>query len=239
MTHQDIPFLKILAVSDVELGLIYNSSLASRFPDTNLVIGCGDLPYYYLEFMISILDVPLYYVHGNHATEIESSPEGLQSAPWGGNNLHMRCVRDPSGILLAGIEGSLLYNYGPRQYSQADMWSKVFLMTPALFLNKLRYGRYLDIFVSHASPWKIHDQDDRPHQGIKAFRWFDRVFAPAFHLHGHIHVYRRDTVTETRLNQTCVINTYGYREVDFNCSDIPVQRSRDRDWRIRKRDENG
>ncbi|HNR47481.1 MAG TPA: hypothetical protein PKO03_10445, partial [Anaerolineaceae bacterium] len=48
--------------------------------------------------------------------------------------------------------------------------------------------------------------------GIKAFNWLNRVFQPTVHLHGHIHVYRQQTVTETQVNQTWVINTFGYRE---------------------------
>jgi Icc-related predicted phosphoesterase len=91
------------------------------------------------------------------------------------------------------------------------MWWHVFSLAPRLMVNRLLYGRYLDVFITHASPWGIHDQPDLPHQGIKAFRWFDRVFTPAYHFHGHIHVYRPDTSLETKFNHTWVINTFGYR----------------------------
>jgi len=87
----------------------------------------------------------------------------------------------------------------------------VFNLFPLLLWNRIRYGRYLDIFVTHASPWGIHDQPDYPHVGIKAFRWLLTVFKPQIHLHGHIHVYRPDTVTETHFEETRVINTYGYK----------------------------
>ena len=76
------------------------------------------------------------------------------------------------------------------------------------------YGRYLDIFVTHAAAWHIHDTQDLPHQGIKAFCWFHRVFKPAYHLHGHIHIYRQDTTRETRVNDTRVINVFNYRELE-------------------------
>jgi uncharacterized protein len=208
--------MKILAVSDVELGLIYNPAIRERFGMVDLVLSCGDLPYYYLEFIISMLDVPLYYVRGNHAHSVEKTVAGDRSGPWGGFDLHRRTCRDDTGLLMAGIEGCLQYNFGPHQYSQTDMWRMVVLMTPALLLNRLRYGRYLDVFVTHASPWKIHDQDDRPHQGIKAFRWFDRVFKPRLHLHGHIHLYRQNTITETMVTGTRIINTFGYRVIDLD-----------------------
>lgn len=208
--------MKILSVSDIELGLIYSSRIAERFYDVDLVISCGDLPYYYLEFIVSALNVPLYHVRGNHASKVEITEFGDRSEPWGAINLHRRVKQDDTGLLLAGVEGSIQYNYGPQQYSQSEMWMMVFMMTPALFLNKLRHGRYLDVFVSHAPPWKIHDMEDRPHQGVKAFRWFDLVFKPQVHLHGHIHVYRQDSVTQTQFEKTLVMNTYGYREFYLN-----------------------
>jgi Icc-related predicted phosphoesterase len=61
----------------------------------------------------------------------------------------------------------------------------------------------------------IHDQPDLPHQGINAFRWLLKVFQPRYHFHGHIHVYHPDAVTETKFNQTQVINTYGYIEINL------------------------
>jgi hypothetical protein len=79
-------------------------------------------------------------------------------------------------------------------------------------LNRAIQGRFLDVFVSHAPPWGIHDQPDLPHQGVKAFLWLLRVFRPAYHFHGHIHIYRSDTVTKTRFLDTQVINTYGFLE---------------------------
>ncbi|MFN7035590.1 MAG: metallophosphoesterase [Bellilinea sp.] len=208
--------MNILAVSDIELGFIYNVQIGQRFKNVDLIISCGDLPYYYLEFILSVLDRPLYYVRGNHASKVEITTAGERSSPWGAVDLHRRAVRSPQGILLAGIEGSLRYNYGPHQYTQAEMWWMALSLTPALMLNKLRFGRYLDIFVTHAPPWGIHDMDDLPHRGIKAFNWLIKVFQPAYHLHGHIHVYRNDTEVETKVGNTTVINCYGYREIQFN-----------------------
>ena len=208
--------MKILAVSDVELGFIYSHHLSTRFMHIDLAIGCCDLPYYYLEYIISSLDIPLYFVRGNHTSKIEVGVHGDRTEPCGAIYLHRRMVRDPSGLLLAGIEGSIRYNYGSHQYSQVEMWNMVFGLVPALYLNRLRFGRYLDIFVTHSPPWKIHDMDDRPHQGIKAFNWLIKVFQPVYSLHGHVHVYRKDTITETVVGKTKIINTYGYREMNLD-----------------------
>jgi Icc-related predicted phosphoesterase len=217
--------MKILAVSDIELGFIYNVQIAQRFKDVDMMISCGDLPYYYLEFMVSMLDKPLYFVRGNHASKVESTSAGERTAPWGAEDLHQRVTRVPGGLLMAGIEGSIRYNNGPHQYSQGEMWSMALGLVPRLMINRLRYGRFLDVLVTHAPPWKIHDMEDLPHHGIKAFRWLLQVFKPAYHLHGHIHVYRNDIPTITQFEETQVINCYGYRELTLEAKINPNHRS--------------
>ena len=208
--------MNLLTVSDIESPLIYSSQIKHRFSDVDLVIGCGDLSYFYLEFIISSLDIPLYFVRGNHAKDIEYSPAGERDCPWGAVDLHRNVVRDPeSGLLLAGIEGSIRYSMGNYQYSQFQMWWMVFQLVPVLLWNKVRYGRFLDIFVSHAPPWGIHDEEDRAHQGVKAFKWLIKTFQPAYYFHGHVHVYRPDVVTETLVGDTHVVNAYGFRELAF------------------------
>lgn len=207
--------MKILSVSDILIPFLYSPMVSERFSGIDLVIDCGDLPYYYLEYILNALNVDLFFVRGNHSKVVESTTGGLRSAPQGGINLH-RKVLNYHGLLMAGVEGSGRYREGPYQYTQGDMWWYVLRMVPSLLMNRLRYGRYLDIFVTHAPPWGIHDQPDLPHQGIKAFTWLDRVFQPSYHFHGHIHVYRPDIPTDTLLGCTHVINTFGYRVTKIN-----------------------
>ena len=138
--------------------------------------------------------------------------------PLGAIDLHRKVLRSESGLLLAGIEGCNRYNKGPYQYTQGEMWQMVLELAPRLMINKIRYGRFLDLFISHAPPWQIHDQDDWPHQGIKAFRWLIQVFKPRYHLHGHIHIYHNNAVRETQIGPTTVMNVYGYREFEANFS---------------------
>jgi hypothetical protein len=206
--------MKLLTVSDKEIPLIYGSNIKERFGDIDLAISCGDLSYYYLEYIISSLDIPLYFVRGNHAKDVEYGCAGPRKAPWGAIDLHQQVIRDPdTGLLLAGVEGSLRYNEGDYQYTHAQMWMMVLKLIPALIWNKLLYGRFLDIFITHAPPWGIHDQDDRAHQGVRAFNWLINTFQPDYHLHGHIHIYTPGTMTATRLGNTQVLNTYGYRKL--------------------------
>jgi Icc-related predicted phosphoesterase len=202
---------KVLSLSDKIIDSIYSSQVKERFPGVDLILGCGDLSYYYLEYVVSMLNVPLYYVRGNHSNLIEHSKTGLRTRPQGGTDLHRRVINF-NGLIMAGVEGSLRYRRGPFQYTQYEMWKHVLWITPVLIKNRIIYGRYLDVFISHASPWGIHDKPDLPHQGIKAFRWFIETFQPRYHFHGHVHVYRQDTQTVTQHLATTVINTYGYKE---------------------------
>lgn len=203
--------LNLLAISDVVVQTIYSPNIRQRFADVDMVISCGDLPYHYQEYILSVLDVPLCYVRGNHDRE-EYGENGYRSEPVGGIDLHRRVVRE-RGLLLAGVEGSLRYREGPNQYSQSEMWWHVFSLLPGMMQNKLHYGRYLDIFVTHAPPLGVHDKPDLTHRGIQAFRWLVDVFQPALHLHGHIHVYSPSERVETVIGRTRVINTYGYKKI--------------------------
>jgi len=211
-----VPTVRTLSISDKVISTLHSTQLNEIVGKIDFVIACGDLPYYYQEFIARRLRVPLYFVRGNHDPLIEYSARGDRKAPQGATNLHARVVHE-NGIIFAGVEGSVRYNDGNFQYTQSEMWGHVLRLVPKLFLNRLRHGRYLDVFVTHASPSGIHDKPDRTHQGIQAFNWLLKTFKPKFHFHGHNHVYRNDTITETQVGETLVINTYGYklRELTF------------------------
>ena len=107
------------------------------------------------------------------------------------------------------------YRPGPFQYSQTQMWFHVFRLVPIMLTNRMAQGRYLDMLVTHAPANGIHDKDDLPHKGIKAFRWLLKVFEPAYHIHGHIHIYRPDEPRETIFRATRVINAYSFNEIEL------------------------
>jgi Icc-related predicted phosphoesterase len=81
--------------------------------------------------------------------------------------------------------------------------------------NRLRYGRYLDVLVTHAPPRGIHDAEDLPHQGFEAYLKLLRRCRPTLMIHGHTHVYNRNDITETDFGDTRIINTYGYRVLEL------------------------
>ncbi len=208
--------MKVLSVSDKVITTIDSPENTAELQGVTLILGCGDLPYYYQEEIAKKLRVPLYFVRGNHDAIIEYGGDGERKGPRNGMDLHRKTVYE-NGIILAGIEGCNRYNRGDFQYTQAEMWEHVFHLVPKLLMNKLMYGRYLDIFVTHAAPHGVHDKPDWTHVGIKAFNWLIKTFKPKYHFHGHNHVYTDDTITETQVGKTLVINTYGYkvRDLDF------------------------
>lgn len=203
--------IKILSVSDQVDPRVYSEALPERYGDVDFVISCGDLSYLYLEYIITVLNKPLYFVRGNHDPLEEPNMGDPRSYPLGAEDLHRRIIHR-HGLLIAGVEGSIQYNRRtPYQYSQGSMWSHVLKLVPGLLMNKLRYGRFLDIFVSHAPPRGTHEGQDWTHQGINSFQWLLKTFAPRYHFHGHIHNYRPDAEAETRLGKTLVINTFRSR----------------------------
>lgn len=206
---------KILLVSDQVDPRVYSPAIKQRFGDVEFVVSCGDLSYLYLEYIISSLNTSLYFVHGNHDKDPEITTGKPRSYPLGGINLHRRVIKHQS-LLLAGIEGSIQYNRETSyQYTQSDFWHLVFGLVPRLLINKVLYGRFLDIFVTHAPPDGIHDRSDFAHQGIKAFRWLITAFQPGCHIHGHIHLYRPGEVWESYLGSTRVINAFRSRLIEL------------------------
>ncbi|MDY7080361.1 MAG: metallophosphoesterase, partial [Chloroflexota bacterium] len=161
--------MKILAVSDQVVRSIYSSHIRERFGDVDIVLSCGDLPYSYLEYIVSILNVPCFFVHGNHDGPEYTADGRVLTEPEGWINLDEQVLK-VRGILLGGLEGSIRYK--PRatfQYTEMEMTRKAWRLTPSLLMNRVRYGRYLDILVTHAPPLGIHDGKDWPHRGFKTF----------------------------------------------------------------------
>lgn len=210
--------MKILAVSDRVDELIYSPALKHLCADVDLVLGCGDLPQYYLEFIVTMLGGPLFYVVGNHGNAVldQQQPRHRWRYPGGCENVDGRVVRYRN-LLIAGLEGSMRYNNSPYfQYTEREMAVKVWKLVPDLLFNRLRYGRYLDILITHAPPQGIHDRPDRCHQGFPAFVTFMERFRPRYLVHGHVHVYKPGDATETVYRETTVLNAYGYRTLELD-----------------------
>jgi len=209
--------MKILAISDEVVDFIYSPAAKERFCDVDLIVGCGDLPFYYLEFVVTILNKPLYMVSGNHDAHNQYMSDGrILNHAEGKINIDGELANE-NGILLAGLGGSIRYRPdGVHQYTQSEMKGRVLSMTPSLLLNRLRRGRFLDILITHSAPRNIHDSDDAAHVGFEAFNSFIQWFKPRFLLHGHSHVYQRNAITRTMVGETEVLNVYPYRLIEWD-----------------------
>jgi Icc-related predicted phosphoesterase len=207
--------VKILAVSDRVEESIYNPGLKESFGDVDLVLSCGDLPFYYLEYIVSILNVPLCYVKGNHCPVAEYTSYGkVKTAPLGCLDVDGRIV-EVNGLLIGGLEGCMRYHpYGEFQYTEMQMRAKIWQMMPQLWLNRARQGRFLDILITHAPPRGIHDREDLCHTGFGTFLTFMERYKPRYLIHGHSHIYRPEPRV-TRYRETTVVNAYGYQVLEI------------------------
>lgn len=209
--------MRVLAVSDKVEPVLYSGVVNQHVGPVDMILSCGDLPFYYIEYLTSMVNRPCYYVFGNHGREIEyqGGNWAQKTAPLGAGNLHVTTAREDD-LLMAGLEGSIRYNNAPRfQYTEGQMMRNIYRLAPKLFYNRMRYGRFLDVLVAHSPPLGIHDEKDPAHRGFRSFLTFMRWFKPRYLLHGHIHLYRLDTVTRTRYESTEVINVYPYRVLDL------------------------
>lgn len=211
--------MKILALSDEVVESLYRPEIKDRFGDVDVILGCGDLPFFYLEFMVTILGKPLYYVHGNHDKPSQYLSDGrIIDRAEGCESLEDRVSKveaNGATALVAGLGGSIRYNIGPHQYTQAEMHGRVLSLSPVLLANRVRHGRFLDILIAHSPPRGIHESGDFAHTGFEAFCTVMDRFRPKYLLHGHSHVYRNDAVTATRYKDTQVLNVYPYRLIEF------------------------
>jgi len=212
--------LKILCVADEVDLLVYSSSIRERFGDADLILSAGDLPDEYLGFIASMLNRPLISVAGNHDPDDRAQRSPLLSAAGGEfgsvasryslGRLAFR-VRKEAGISVLGLPGSKLYNGGPNQFSDFSMQMRLLALAPLLLVRRLLKGRGVDIILAHAPPKGMHDAKDRCHQGFKSYRWLIALAAPAYFVHGHVHVYDSRELREQRIGATIVVNVYGHR----------------------------
>jgi Icc-related predicted phosphoesterase len=210
--------MRILAVSDEVAPGLYSPNVAAVTGPIDLVVGCGDLPYYYLECLMDLLNAPLLYIHGNHDPLAEfcgADSSATKSGPDGGEDLDQRCA-EVGGLLVAGLGGSVRYHPGaPYQLSQGDMWLRALSLAGRMVPNRLFKGRWLDIMITHSPPLGIHDGKDPAHVGFRAFLPLIHHMRPRYLLHGHQHTNYGPGPRETRLGSTTIVNVHPYRVIEM------------------------
>ena len=233
--------MKILCVSDYVDPLIYNQNVKDVYSDVDLILCAGDLPMDYIDFIVSVFNKPTYFVFGNHdlkeyhlyhkdsrldnlhlVKNYEQAIHGhgatyLGFKAFANENL---LVEDPetgrkTPLLIAGASGTSRYNNGLCQFTDSQMKFKLLKLVPKLIYNKLKYGRYLDIFMTHASPRHIHDHEDPCHIGFECYNWFLQRFKPVYMVHGHIHLYDLREERIGKYYDTTVVNAYAHYVIEL------------------------
>ena len=206
--------MKILALSDQVVDRIYTLIPEGHFSGVDMIVGCGDLPYGYLEDVVSMLNVPMFYVPGNHDPVYNTRFASARAE--GGINLDLRSEHC-KGLLLAGFGGSVRYRPdGVNQYTQTDAHLRALGLIPGLFWNRLRYGRALDVLITHSPAYGIHDEDTQAHRGLKAINRILHWARPRYHFHGHTHFVRSNLAPSvTRLGHTTIMNIYPYKVIEI------------------------
>jgi len=211
--------LKILCISDQIDPQVYSPAIRERFSDVDFILSAGDLPLDYLDFIISSLNKPLFFVFGNHHIEDLKHYKRRWDVPltheegeyFGCGAVHLGTkVKIEENFILAGLGGSMRYNNGPNQFTDFEMFVEITKLIPRLLWNRLFHGRFLDILLTHAPPKGIHDKNDKCHWGFKTYLWFMKVFKPRYLVHGHIHLYDLCDVRCTKWENTMVVNAYSH-----------------------------
>jgi Icc-related predicted phosphoesterase len=92
-------------------------------------------------------------------------------------------------------------------YTENEMRSQIFRLVPQLAMMHLRFGRLLDVLITHSPVWHIHDQPDLPHTGFKVFLTLLKLVKPKLMLHGHVHLYQKKH-QRSQFEETTIINVY-------------------------------
>lgn len=189
--------MNILVVADVESKVLWDYFDGSQKGQIDLIISCGDLDADYLSFLTTMYHCDVLYVHGNHDENYKiNPPEGCI------------CIDDQlinyQGIRILGLGGSMKYNGGTYQYTEAQMK----LRYMRLWMQIQKYHGF-DILVTHAPAKGIHDGEDLPHQGFQCFCSLMEKYEPAYFLHGHVHLnYGYQIPRVDKFRKTTIINGF-------------------------------
>ena len=190
--------MRILAIADTEEGWLYDHYDRERMADVDLIVSCGDLPARYLEHIVTLANVPLVYVWGNHDTAYEHhAPEGCTCVDGR--------ILDFNGLRIMGLGGSIRYNDQVHGFTEAEMARRAARMA---LLAQASGG--VDLIVTHAPVRGYGDLDDLPHRGFDALgRLLERT-CPRYLLHGHVHMeYGRIERVREHPCGTTIVNVCG------------------------------
>ena len=190
--------MRILAVADIESKSLYDYYSPGKLSGFDLIIGCGDLSEDYLEFLVTLADCPLVYIHGNHDENHKKVPTGCI------------CIDDKlvevAGLRILGLGGSVKYRDGKYMYTEKQMQNRI-----RRLWFKLKRSKGFDILVTHAPARHLNDLETVPHRGFECFNSLLEKYKPKLFVHGHVHrTYNHNIPQKTIYNGTLVINACEY-----------------------------
>jgi uncharacterized protein len=218
--------VRVLVVADEEAATLHYQALRDLAPD--LVLSAGDLPWHYIEFIASSVDVPVVFVPGNHDPEIEPARRARNGTytsaglpcdgprPRGAVNADARVI-DVAGLRIAGLGGCVRYKPGPHQYTQRQYAARA-----RRLVRRAGRGRTVDVLLTHAPPLGLGDGADKPHEGVAALHTVLDRLRPSWHLHGHVHPYGQD-MPDRRVGPTTVRNVIPWSLVDIEVGSTDVE----------------
>lgn len=178
--------MKILLISDTEDSYLYDYYSPAALKGIDLILSAGDLSPKYLEFLVTMVNVPLLYVRGNHDSIYDSQPpEGCICV----ENEIYQC----KGLRILGLGGSMRYHPGKNMYTEAQMRRRIFMLSAPL---KITGG--FDILLTHAPARGYGDMEDLPHKGFECFNTLMDTWHPSLMVFGHVHQEYGDFVREHR-----------------------------------------
>ena len=201
----DKAFYNILCVSDEEDQMLWGQGGVSKLKKYDFILSSGDLKSEYLEYLVTIANRPLLYVHGNHDEQYDlKEPCGCV------------CIDDTvyvhDGIRIAGLGGSIKYkNNSKYMYSEYQMKKRVRKLR-----RKIRKVGGIDILVTHAPIAGYGDLDDFAHKGFECFVDLIEEFHPKYVFFGHVHArYDYKYTGYYELEGTQIINVSGKRDIVY------------------------
>ncbi|MDO4836083.1 MAG: metallophosphoesterase [Clostridia bacterium] len=188
--------MKILLLADTEDPALWDYFSPDRVKGYDLILAAGDLKAEYLTFLVTMSNLPVFYVHGNHNAAYDHyPPEGCE------------CIDDRlvtyRGLRILGLGGSARYSREPYQYTEREMRRRIARLRFAVWK-----ARGVDIVLTHCPPKGYGDADDYAHRGFEAFLPMLDRWKPKALVHGHVHMTYGDIKRELPYGETRIINAY-------------------------------
>lgn len=188
--------MKILAFTDFHSDFPTIRKIARKAKDADIAVCCGDMTFFghelekVLNFLSKSMNIPIFFIHGNHDDEKESirlSKKCKNLIP-----IHLRLAKVSENLYIFGFGG------GGFSYTEPIL-EKAIKKVKEKLPKKARL-----ILVTHAPPYNTELDfldEERGHHGCNSGRKFIQKLKPVLALSGHFHetFYLKDKLNETIL----------------------------------------